>query len=148
LNFKPKQMKKITLLLTVCLIALFSCKKATDDIQAANTPAPLTAKFTLSQVDNVFENQHVTMTPAYQDGASYVWHISNATKLLDKNAVLSIPYHGNYTVELTVTDSKGNTATQSQDIIHLCNFLGGAANHNPPTLLSSLCMFRYKPLYS
>lgn len=138
-------MKRIFLLSAITVIAITSCKKSTGDIKpqtsnaptsqavaATTTPVPLTAKFTYMVQDptNIFENQSIKFNNLSTGASTWVWEFGNATKSHDLQPTISYPWHGYYTVTLTVWDDKGNKQSYSQDISILCLFANGI---HPPT---------------
>lgn len=145
-------MKKVFLLLGIGLMSFaISCSKESPASSAANTssgggstggsggggngggggqtPVPFGANFALSVSDpnNIFENQSITLINNASEVVSYLWKIDNNTKITEKSPTISFPSHGLHKITLTVTDARGNTATASKDINILCIFGGG--NH-------------------
>lgn len=98
----------------------------TPDPSPDPTPEPLSAKFSITVPDpqNIFENQAIQFNSLGKNIVSWVWIFGNGTKQFTANPVASYNMHGYYNVTLIVTDKNGNTATSTQQILILCNFLG------------------------
>jgi PKD repeat protein len=124
-------MKKIVYAFPLCFLLLASCSKKDTICEAQSTaPETLSAKFnfTVSDPNNIYENQVIKLENLSTKVDHCVWEFGNATKSQALNPELSYPYHGFYTVKLTVFDKDGNRATATQDFSILCNFAGG--NHS------------------
>ena len=136
-------MKKFILLSIISTTIMVSCKKAASDIKAtgpanatttgstatgtSTSTQRLVARFSYSAPDpiNIFEYQPVTFTNESMGAVSCVWEFGNAKKSSDKDPVISYPWHGYYTVKLTVFDAHGNSQSVTHDVSILCLYANG-----------------------
>lgn len=127
-------MRRLTVLLFSALLLNSSCKKetvpvVTEDPAEVNEIKPLEAKFTItvSDANNIFENQAIKFNNLSTGYSTLVWEFGNSTKSRLTSPEISYPIHGYYSVKLIVFDNKGNRSESVQDISILCNF-GGAVH--------------------
>jgi PKD repeat protein len=127
-------MRRLTVLLFSALLLNSSCKKetvpvVTEDPAEENEIKPLEAKFTItvSDANNIFENQAIKFNNLSTGYSTLVWEFGNSTKSRLTSPEISYPIHGYYSVKLIVFDDKGNRSESVQDISILCNF-GGAVH--------------------
>lgn len=125
-------MRRLTVLLFSALLLNSSCKKetvpvVTEDPAEVNEIKPLEAKFTItvSDANNIFENQAIKFNNLSTGYSTLVWEFGNSTKSRLTSPEISYPIHGYYSVKLIVFDDKGNRSESVQDISILCNFGGG-----------------------
>jgi PKD repeat protein len=127
-------MKRISIFLLLATLLGTSCKKETitepnteTDTTDVNNPQPLEAKFsiTVSDVNNIFENQPIKFNNLSTGYTTQVWEFGNSTKSRLTSPEITYPVHGYYSVKLIVFDDKGNRSESVQDISILCNFGGG-----------------------
>jgi len=136
-------MKKALSLFILAVTILSSCQKESTESLTQLTPLTLTtpparivvpevtlepfsAKFTYKVPDplNILEKQNIYLRSNAAGVVSYVWNFGNGTKSTLQNPVISYMIHGFYNITLTVTDRNGNTATSTQELSILCNFMG------------------------
>lgn len=87
----------------------------------------------LATASFLIENQNGTVTEELQlvientstNAVSYKWDFGNGDTAEGASPEYAFPYHGFYTVTLTVTDEKGMESSASQDLMVLCIFGGG-----------------------
>jgi len=111
-------------------VLLSSCSKK-KDITVINEQLPsLDAKFSIVVNDpvNIFEQQSIRFVNESTGYNLCSWQFGNNTKSQEVNPERSYPYHGIYTVTLTVFDDKGNRSAYSKDLSILCNFGGGVTH--------------------
>ncbi len=152
-------MKKILSFITILAICLaFSaCEKASSDVVSGSVYTPtsgsggstggpssggatgggttsgsgFSAVFSIdvNDIHNVYENNIVKFTSKGTGIVSYVWRLGDGRKSGDANPTITYPYHGNYTISLTVIAADGKTETFTKELSVLCNFFGGAGSH-------------------
>lgn len=109
-------------------IILNSCSK-NEEVKLVTEPAAetLNAKFSIVANDplNIFESQTIRFVNESTGYNLCSWQFGNNTKSPEINPEKSYPYHGVYTVTLTVYDDKGNRSTYTKDVSILCNFGAG-----------------------
>ncbi len=115
----------------VCTFILSACNKK-DQVGDRNcdqqqAPSKLEAKFsfTVNDPNNIFENQTIQLKNESTGYEYCVWELGNSQKVHTANANISYPYHGFYTVKLTVFDKNGQSQSFSNDFSILCNFANG-----------------------
>lgn len=127
-------MRRLPVLFFAALLFNSSCKKeciaaiAEDAAETnVNEIKPLEAKFTItvSDANNIFENQSIKFNNLSTGYTTLVWEFGNSTKSRLVSPEITYPIHGYYSVKLIVFDDKGNRSESVQDISILCNFGGG-----------------------
>ena len=92
-------------------------KNNTDEYSAdimVNGPATVpTADFTYSPSSNLTAPVKITFTNASKNASSYKWDFGDGTGSADANPIKEFTKAGDYTVKLTATDSKNQTAQKS-----------------------------------
>lgn len=85
------------------------------------------AKFNVEVPDiyNIFETTPVKLVSTGTGIKTYRWELGDGRRSTVNNISVVYPYHGYYTVTLTVEDTNGKTDTQTKSFSVLCNFGGG-----------------------
>lgn len=144
-------MKKLFLYLTFISLVIFAaCNKQEieDNLIPVNQDQPtlsaqdaanvqdhtiatndfLTSDFTIDNENGqVDESENLLLTNKSVNAVSYEWDFGNGNTSTEANPTYQYKIHGNYTVTLKTTDSKGNIQQASHDIEVLCVFGG---NHD------------------
>lgn len=128
-------MKRLFLFSFVAILVVSCSKNASDTSTVAQPAQALSGTFRISS-DDISENQGITFTPVdSRSGNTYFWDLGiiNGQKIsTSKTApVITFRMHGNYTIKLTVTDSKGNSVSSTQVVPVTCNFFGAHAGGSP-----------------
>lgn len=89
-------------------------------------------KIDVPDIYNIYETAPVKLVATGSGIKSYKWSFGDGRRSTSSNVSVTYPYHGYYTVTLTVEDANGKTETQSQSFSVLCNFgggIGGGSGH-------------------
>ncbi|MBL7703293.1 MAG: PKD domain-containing protein [Ferruginibacter sp.] len=138
-------MKKLITILSIGAFLFTSCKKeSTADYTPLNNDAAGSNASSLKAVtgnnelqptgvsfiykvpdpNNIFEKQKIYLRSYAPGAVSYAWNFGNGTKSTLANPVIDYIMHGYYNITLTVTYGDGRTASATNEILILCNFLG------------------------
>lgn len=85
------------------------------------------AKFNIDVADihNIFETTPVKLVATGTGIVKYTWTLGDGRRANANNLSVIYPYHGYYTVTLTVEDANGKTDSETKSFSVLCNFGGG-----------------------
>jgi PKD repeat protein len=109
-------------------LLLYSCSKNCLE-QATNSTPHAKFSITVSDTNNIFENQAIIFKNESIGFTRCKWEFGNKVQSQAINPTHDYPLHGYYTVILTIWDESGQTSSATRDIPILCNFSPGNNTH-------------------